>query len=66
MLAHDEGETALHRAVKLGDVDLTQLLLDYGADPTIRTKIGLDCFDYEKRHGPFPLVRDALLKSASG
>jgi ankyrin repeat protein len=37
----EEGATAFLRASQSGDVDLMKLLLEYGADPRINTKLGV-------------------------
>ena len=39
------GETPLHDAVKRGDVALVRRLLQYGADPAIKTGNGIDCYE---------------------
>lgn len=37
----EEGATAFLRAAQSGDIDLLQLLLEYGADPLINTNLGV-------------------------
>ena len=56
-LAHDSGSTALHHAVRRGDVDVVNLLLENGADPTIKNDIGKSPVDY---CDAFPELRGAL------
>ena len=45
-LAQDSGSTALHYAVQRGDVDCVNLLLQNGADPTIKNDLGKSPVDY--------------------
>ena len=44
-IGRETGSTALHLAVYRGDVDVVNMLLHYGADPTIRTTLGLSSID---------------------
>jgi len=60
LLATSQGQTPLHNAVKRGDADIVRLLIQNGANPHIRTKLGHDAFDYCNMHGPFPLVMKEL------
>ena len=46
---NNKGWTALHYAAKFGLVNVTKLLLHYGADPTVRTNEG-DTYTYLARH----------------
>ena len=61
-LAFGSGVTALHYAVRRGDMEIVQILLDGGADPYIRNDLGMDVFDYCDRYGPFPNVKRLLQK----
>ena len=63
-LALMSGATALHAAAARGDVRLVHKLLHYGADPKIRTDVGMDARAFCREMGPFPGV-DALLASWS-
>ena len=45
-LASQNGATALHHAVQRGDVDVVNLLLENGADPTIKNDLGKSPVDY--------------------
>jgi len=56
-LAQDSGSTALHYAVQRGDVDVVNLLLRHGADPTIKNDLGKTPVDYTDA---FPELRGAL------
>jgi ankyrin repeat protein len=58
-LAFQSGSTSLHFAVRNGDVDLVNLLLAHGANPSIKNHLGmspLDCCN------AFPEIRGALKK----
>jgi len=56
-LAQDSGSTALHYAVQRGDVDVVNILLSHGADPTIQNDLGKSPLDY---CDAFPELRGAL------
>ena len=56
-LAQDSGSTALHYAVQRGDVDIVNILLSHGADPTIKNDLGKTPLDY---CDAFPELRGAL------
>eukprot|EP00947_MAST-08B_sp_MAST-8B-sp1_P004984 g4984.t1 len=55
-LANGPGGTPLHFAAGRGDVAIVRQLLHAGADPTIRTDLGLDVIAFSKMMGPFPAV----------
>ena len=61
--AQKPGTTALNAAVKRGDAEIFQILLDNGADPYIANDLGLNAFETCKRFGPFPSVRKVLLEN---
>ena len=62
-LAMEPGSTALHFAVRSGDYSLVELLLSEGsANPRIRNDLGLDAVAFSDFWGPFPPVRELLLK----
>ena len=54
--AHEEGVTALHYAAHAGDVDKVNLLLEYGANPSIKNAMGTIPVD----HCFFPEIRGGL------
>jgi hypothetical protein len=56
-LAQESGSTALHYAVQRGDVDIVNLLLEHGADPSIKNDLGKTPVDY---CDAFPELRGAL------
>jgi hypothetical protein len=56
-LAQDSGSTTLHYAVRRGDVDVVNILLSHGADPTIKNDLGKTPLDY---CDAFPELRGAL------
>ena len=56
-LAQDSGSTALHYAVRRGDIDVVNILLANGADPTIKNDLGKSPVDY---CDAFPELRGAL------
>ena len=41
-VAEDGGMTSLHYAVKRGDMEIVELLLEHGADPSIKSDLGRD------------------------
>ena len=41
-LAEDGGMTPLHYAVKRGDMEIVELLLEHGANPSIKNDMGKD------------------------
>jgi len=51
------GSTPLHFAVRRGDVDVVNILLRHGADPTIKNALGKSPVDY---CDAFPALRGAL------
>jgi hypothetical protein len=59
--------TALHLAGKRGDVNITRLLLDHGADPGIRTKFGWTPLKWAEHSGNTfvaKMLREAMEKDA--
>lgn len=66
VLATSFHNTALHCAVRRGDLRVVNLLLDNGASPTIVNGMGMNAFEACERHGPFPGVREALSRAAGG
>jgi len=54
------GLTALHYAARRGDVDAVKVLMEYGADPNVKTDRGVDVLNYCDQRGPFPKVRAVL------
>jgi hypothetical protein len=57
MIANESGSNALHAAVQRGDVDVVNLLLENGADPTIQNHLGLSSIDICKG---YPEMRGGL------
>ena len=45
-VAETGGLTALHYAVRRGDMEIVELLLEYGAKPSIRNDLGRDVLSY--------------------
>ena len=56
-LSNQSGAVALHHAVQRGDVDVVNILLSHGADPTIKNDLGKTPLDY---CDAFPELRGAL------
>ena len=56
-LASDSGATALQHAAQRGDIDTVNLLLENGADPTIKNDLGKSPVDY---CDAFPEMQGAL------
>ena len=59
-LAIESGTSALNLAVLRGDVEIVQILLEYGADPYVENDLGMDAFEICDEAGPFPSVRNVL------
>jgi ankyrin repeat protein len=62
---HGEGVTALHLAAQQGDLPLTRLLCDLGADPTIEDRIYHSTPSGWAEHGGHAAVRDYLRSKVS-
>ena len=52
--------TALHYAVRRGDIEIVKILLENSADPYVANDLGMNAFDVCESAGPFPSVRRAL------
>ena len=61
-LAIESGTTPLNHAVIRGDVEIVNILLEFGADPYVENDLGMNAFVLCKKFGPFPKVREALKK----
>ena len=44
--------TALHYAVRRGDVEIVKILLEAGADPYIENEMGVNAFEICENFGP--------------
>ena len=58
-LAQGLGSTALHYAVRLGDMEIVEILLGAGADPSLKNALGQDA---AAMCGSFPQLRGMLEK----
>jgi ankyrin repeat protein len=58
-LALERGETALHKATRRGDVEIVEILLHSGINPSLRNDLGLDA---AARCKSFPELRGVLEK----
>jgi len=59
-----EGSTALHNAVQRGDTDIAEILLDAGADSSLRTThTKANVAEWARRFGPFPAIEALLFRS---
>ena len=58
-LAQGLGSTALHYAVRLGDMEIVEVLLEAGADPSLKNDLGQDA---AAMCGSFPELRAILEK----
>ena len=56
-IAHETGATPLYHAVRRGDIDVVNILLQHGADPAIKNDLGKSSIDY---CNAFPELRGAL------
>ena len=59
-LAFGSGAPPLLEAVRSGDLDIVKILLEYGADPSIRNTIGMDALATCVAHGPYPSIEHEL------
>ena len=60
LLAIDSGTSVLNLAVLRGDVEIVEILLEYGADPYVENDLGMNAFDICDEAGPFPSVKRVL------
>ena len=58
-IALESGDTALHQAVLRGDMEIVEMLLGAGADPSVRNDLGQDALSMSKS---FPELRGILEK----
>lgn len=66
-LAFEKNNTALHLAVQRGDYEIVKILLEEGhADPFIRNSMGQNALDYCDHSGPYPPIRELLLRHMRG
>ena len=65
-LANGVGGTALHAAAGRGDVAIVRQLISAGADPSIRTDLGLDAVGFSRMMGPFPAVEKCIISMTDG
>lgn len=56
-IAESGGLTALHYAARRGDVEIVEILMEYGADPTLKNDLGRDVMSYCEA---FPGIRVAI------
>jgi len=56
-LASDPGSTALQYAASRGDVEIVELLMEHGAQPSIKNFLGRDVFSYCES---FPEIKGAI------
>jgi ankyrin repeat protein len=56
VLLQVDGETALYRSAWYGYLAVTKLLLEGGADPTLRTKSGRTALDWARENGKSEVV----------
>ena len=56
-MANQSGSTPLHHAAQRGDIDVVNVLLNYGANPSIKNDLGKSPLDY---CDAFPQLRGAL------
>ena len=59
-IALDSGTTPLNLAVKRGDLEIVNILLESGADPFIKNDLDMNAFDLCEKLGPFPQIRNEL------
>lgn len=60
VFGHSPGMTALHNAAMFGNSPVVKLLLEAGADKTLRTDLGLTALDISHIFGPFPVIEQLL------
>jgi len=56
-IAEGSGTTALHYAVRSGDVELVEILMQHGANPSVKNDLGRDVFSYCE---VFPEIKNAI------
>ena len=57
MLARDSGATAMQFAAQRGDLEIVELLMEYGANPSIKNDLGRDVLWYCET---FPQIKGAI------
>ena len=62
-IARGAGLTALHYAVRRGDLEVVKLLLRHGANPYVQNDLGMDAFKVCMEYGPFPKIHKAMWNS---
>lgn len=66
MLALDCGTTALHGAIKRGDLEIVKILIENGADVRTKNSLGMDAFLCCERLGPFLDIQRFLWRNEFG
>jgi ankyrin repeat protein len=51
------GNTAMHRATEKNMIDVMQMFITYGGDPTVKNKAGFTCLHIAAREGRSEIVK---------
>ena len=70
LICWEGGTTPLYYAVKRGDAEIVEILMQHGAkacaDPYVENDLGMNAFEICEAFGPFPRIKSALIAQSDG